>query len=150
MSVGIAKPIPGIFLEQIEYILVISTPLEIILLGIAFVSAGSVGKAGPMTIYRTDMTVSSDNINMTQIEGTSAGRIFMRGSNGQLYELVYQAQDGWLTRKIRKVNLSTSSLSLLVPEFLRWRPEDYVSKFVIDDDRHVLYILTNDNQIQVI
>jgi nuclear pore complex protein Nup155 len=94
--------------------LVVSTPIEIILLGLAF------SKDQQMTIYRTEMTVSSDNVNMTLISGTDSGRIFMRGSNGQLYELVYQAHDGWLTRKMRKVNHSTSGLSILVPEFLKW------------------------------
>jgi nuclear pore complex protein Nup155 len=79
-----------VFLEQIEYILVVSTPLEIILLGVAFSEPNSKGSRGMMSIYRTEMIVSSDNINMTQIVGTKTGRIFMRGSNGHMYELVYQ------------------------------------------------------------
>lgn len=91
VTVGIAKPVPGVFLEQIEYILVVSTPLEIILLGIAFNAPSFPGRPRQkMNIYRTEMSVSSDNINMTQICATDAGRIFMRGNNGNIYELAYQ------------------------------------------------------------
>ncbi|KAJ3278860.1 hypothetical protein HK104_001966 [Borealophlyctis nickersoniae] len=45
-------------------------------------------------------------VNISSIVGTAEGRIFMkgRGSRGELYELLYQAEDGWFSR-----NLSISS-----------------------------------------
>jgi len=36
------------------------------------------------------MSIPSDNVSMTSIIGTSNGRIFMCGNNGDLYELQYQ------------------------------------------------------------
>jgi nuclear pore complex protein Nup155 len=83
--------IVGVFLEQIEYVLVVATPLEVILLGIAFAESGKKNEPrGVMKLYRTEMSIPSDNVNMTHIVGTQTGRIFMRGNNGQLYELQYQ------------------------------------------------------------
>lgn len=90
VSVGIVVPVEGVFLEQIEYLLVVSTPLEILLLGIAFSEKDEGNGRGKMNVYRTDMVVSSDNVNMTLIVGTDQGRVFMRGSDFHLYELMYQ------------------------------------------------------------
>jgi nuclear pore complex protein Nup155 len=48
----------------------------------------------------------SDNVNMLKIVGTSTGRIFLGGNDGSLNEVQYQAEDGWFTRKCRKLNYS--------------------------------------------
>ena len=45
---------------------------------------------GALTMYKTDMSCHADNVNMSSIIGTSKGRIFMRGNDGQLFELLYQ------------------------------------------------------------
>ena len=42
----------------------------------------------------------------------------MAAKDGNLYELVYQADDGWFTRKCRKTNLTYNPLSNFVPSFL--------------------------------
>ena len=42
----------------------------------------------------------------------------MAGKDGHLYELIYQAEDGWFTRKCRKVNHTYSPLTSLIPSFL--------------------------------
>ncbi len=141
----------------------VATPLELIILGVAFNEAPqagrgaagatttpSPGKRGPMTLYKTDMTIASDNVNMTIITGTPEGRIFMRGNNGQLYELQYQAEEGWFTRKIRKVNHSTSALSLFTPTFLRWASEDAIKLMALDPVRKVLYTTSKDHAIDLI
>ncbi|RUP43847.1 hypothetical protein BC936DRAFT_136639, partial [Jimgerdemannia flammicorona] len=89
--------IPGIFIDQIEYLLILATPIEIILLGMSLNSAATVHTpngyahpAGELTLYVTQMSVPSDNVSMTSIIGTDSGRIFMCGNDGHLYELLYQ------------------------------------------------------------
>ena len=42
----------------------------------------------------------------------------MAAKDGNLYELIYQADDGWFTRKCRKTNLTYNPLSNFVPSFL--------------------------------
>jgi len=67
--------------------------------------------------------IPSDNVNLLNIVGSRHGRIFAAGKDGCLYEIVYQAEDGWFSRKCRKVNHSTSRLSFLVPSFLSFSEE---------------------------
>ncbi|KAJ3105701.1 hypothetical protein HDU97_007678 [Phlyctochytrium planicorne] len=88
VSVGLVKPKQGVFLDQINYLLVIATPVEIILVAIA---ATTTNGTTSLKLYRTDMSISSDNVSMFSIIGSKDGRIFMCGSNGRLYELQYQA-----------------------------------------------------------
>ena len=90
---------PDIFIDQIEYLLVLATPIEIILLGMSLNSTaaastanGYARPAGELTLYVTQMSVPSDNVSMTSIVGTDNGRIFMCGNDGHLYELIYQVR----------------------------------------------------------
>ena len=62
--------------------------------------------------------VPSDNVCMVAIEGTPDGRLFLAGRDGCLYEIIYQAVDGWFSKKCRKINHSISMVSFLVPSFL--------------------------------
>ena len=65
-------------------------------------------------------SIPTDNTYVMSIVGTNNGRIFMAGKDGCLYELAYQADDGWFSRKCRKINHSKSTLSFLVPSFLNF------------------------------
>ena len=67
---------------------------------------------------QTQLAIPSDNVNFLSVIGTPNGRIFMAGKDGHLYELIYQAEDGWFTRKCRKVNHTYSPLTSLIPSFL--------------------------------
>ncbi|KAJ3356583.1 hypothetical protein HDU91_005527, partial [Kappamyces sp. JEL0680] len=151
VNVALVKPIPGVFLEQIEYLLVVSTPLEITLLGLAF-SSKKKGDAprGALSIYPTDMTCHADNVNMSSIVGTRHGRIFMRGNDGHLFELLYQAQDGWFTRKVRKVDKSRSSVSVFMPSVFHYiMGGDPIKMIQLDDERNILYTVTKRNHVEL-
>jgi nuclear pore complex protein Nup155 len=72
VNCALVKPIPGVFLEQIEYLLIVSTPLEITILGLAFEnkkSKDSDSPRGACTIYPTDMSCHADGVNMSSIVG---------------------------------------------------------------------------------
>ncbi|KAI8902657.1 Nup133 N terminal like-domain-containing protein [Globomyces pollinis-pini] len=152
LSVSLVKPISGVFLEQIEYLLVIATTLEISILGIAF-SEPKVGDKprGQLTIYRTEMSCHADSVNMKTIIGTSNGRIFMLGNDGQLFELEYQAQEQWFHRKVRKLNRSSSNLAVFVPSFFNWAlSKEKIKLFTIDSDRNIIYTVSESNHIDLI
>ncbi|KAJ3029742.1 UNVERIFIED_CONTAM: hypothetical protein HDU68_011259 [Siphonaria sp. JEL0065] len=142
VSVGLVKPLPGVFLDEINYLLVVATPIEIILVAVAYNNS-------TLNLYRTDITIASDNVSMTSIVGASNGRIFMCGANGRLYELQYQAEDGWFTRKCRKIDLTTTTYSLFVPTFFNFSEEDPIRKIVVDHSRNVLYALTERSNIEL-
>jgi len=83
------------------------------------------------------IALSADNVNMVKIVGTKRGRIFMGGSDGALYELEYQvihwamppcvfhlclfmlsasppqADEGWFSKRARKINHTRSIMSAL-------------------------------------
>lgn len=58
---------------------------------------------------------------------------------------------GWFGKRYKKVNLSTSKLSFLVPSFLNaaLNEEDGISQISIDDSRHILYTLSDKGTIEV-
>ena len=121
VSVALVPPREGIFIAEIKHLLVIATPVETILLGVCVAEGrrGGLG-GGDLTLYPTQLYVPSDNINMLSIKGTDNGRIFMCGQDGNLHELVYQAEDGWFVRKCRKVNRTQGRLAAFTPTFLKF------------------------------
>lgn len=65
----------------------------------------------------------SDNVGMMCIEGTPEGRLLLGGKDGALYEVTYQARDGWFSKRCQLVNHSVSHLSFLIPSFLSFSEE---------------------------
>lgn len=124
IAVGIVKPKPHIFVESIQYVLLVSTPAEILMFAIKFENDNVFS---PLTLYPSQSTgqtwtgngklihyhsncsclcllfhcsaqyiVPSDNIHMLKIVGTNNGRILMCGKDGNIYELEYHAKDSWI------------------------------------------------------
>jgi nuclear pore complex protein Nup155 len=87
VSVGIAKPKPGVFGDQVKYVLVVSTPLQIILLAVSIdhLRAGS----NSLNLYGTNIIVPADDSRMIMTKGTDDGRIFLISLDGHLFELDY-------------------------------------------------------------
>ncbi|KAJ2725118.1 hypothetical protein GGI07_001488 [Coemansia sp. Benny D115] len=150
VSVALVKPKPGVFVDTIEHVLVIATPLEVFLLGVGYSASKVAGaRGGEVTLYATQISVPADGVAMTSIVGTADGRVFMSGNDGGLYEFVYQSSDGWLTRKARKVNLTLSIASYFVPTFLGAKRETPALSMAVDNDRRLLYVLLQDASIKV-
>ncbi|KAJ3021614.1 hypothetical protein HKX48_008183 [Thoreauomyces humboldtii] len=148
-SVGLVRPLPGVFLEQIDYILVVATRLELIILGIAFEIKGD--PSTQLTFYQTHLSVPSDNEHFVQIDGTEEGRIFLRTLSGKLMELRYSASEGWLSHKIQLVNHSTTNFSFITPTFLQnYTMEPPIYLMAVDRARKRIYTLTETNDLQVI
>lgn len=77
-------------------------------------------------------SLPTDNVGILDVQGTPEGRIFLGGKDGCLYEVVYQAEDGWFSRKCKKINHSVSMLSFLVPSFLSFSEEGVYCSFFIN------------------
>lgn len=99
--------------------LILTTAVEVLLLGVTFNNDGDTDVLGDLLLVPEPIfSVPTDNVVMSIISGTKDGRIFLGGKDGSLYEIVYQAEEGWFSRKCKKVNHSSSSLSFLIPSFL--------------------------------
>ncbi|KAJ8961865.1 hypothetical protein NQ318_021483 [Aromia moschata] len=140
LCVGLVKPKPKVFQSYIKHLLVLTTAVDIIVLGVTF----SEGPNGPMDeiqlIPDPVFTMPTDGVTVSSIAGTSEGRLFLGTKEGSLYEICYQ-----------KVNLSTSALSFLVPSFLNaaLSEEDGICQISVDNSRHLLYTLTEKGAIEV-
>lgn len=107
--VGLVTPKPGVFVDTIKHLLVLCTPLYVQIIGVELTN-------GEMKLYETDITISTDAVEMTSVVGSKQGRIFMLGlQDGCLYELTYQASESWFTKKSGIVNHSTSGYASFIP-----------------------------------
>ncbi|KAI7826264.1 Non-repetitive/WGA-negative nucleoporin C-terminal-domain-containing protein [Kickxella alabastrina] len=131
VSVALVRPRKGVFVDTIEHVLVVATPLEVFLLGVGYSAAGS--KGGSVTLYATQISH----------RGHGDGRVFMGGNDGALYEFAYQAEDGWLSKKARKINLTATLASYFIPTFLGRLA------MAADAQRQLLYVLAQDASIRV-
>ncbi|XP_067928624.1 nuclear pore complex protein Nup155-like [Watersipora subatra] len=144
IACGLAKPKPGTC-AGIPYLLVIATPIDIYLLGVTF---GDVNSQGATSDPRScDMNLlpaplfalSTDNCHFLTIRSTSTGRIFLGARDGCLFEILYQSEESWFSKKCKLVNLTNSSMfSFLTPSFMRSDKEPIV-QIEIDEGRNILY-----------
>lgn len=164
IDVALVRPKAGIFNESVEWIVVVVTPMEIFLLAAIFkspdhsslspsVAASNEPKnysAMDLVLCETGLTFPSDEVNMVSVCGTKDGRIFLAGSDGNIYELVYQEEADWFNPKSKKINRTASSLSYIIPTFLRPSPSRAcIVKLNYDSSRNIIYGLTEQSTIHV-
>ncbi|KAG8382696.1 hypothetical protein BUALT_Bualt05G0104300 [Buddleja alternifolia] len=176
-AVGLAKAKPGVFVEAIQYLLVLATPVELVLVGVC--CSGSGDGTDPYAEVSLqplpEYTIPSDGVTMTCITCTDRGHIFLAGRDGHVYEIQYTTGSGW-QKRCRKVCLTAGlgsvissllscfclnptfqvvhllSLSLsrwVVPNVFKFGAVDPIVEMVVDSERHVLYARTEDMKIQV-
>ena len=156
VSVALSAPKPGVFLDSVKYLLIISTTVEVVIMAISWSASGT-----DLKIIPTAYTVSSDNIPMVKVIGTQSGRVFMGGQDGNLYELDYTNVDNkWasmlgldgVTHKCQKVNHNGWTLKAILPPFIRsiLLAEESVTDLVVDDIRHLLYVVSSLNHLRVL
>lgn len=130
VSVGMIKPKPNVFISDVKYLLVLTTTVEIVVLGVTFgdttKTISSPTRAFVSSTYeemqlmnKPIFVLNNDNIPITCVQGTADGRIFLGGRDGCLYEVTYQAESNWFGKRCKKVNHSQSVMSYVVPGFLK-------------------------------
>uniref|UniRef100_A0A1I8PU24 Uncharacterized protein n=1 Tax=Stomoxys calcitrans TaxID=35570 RepID=A0A1I8PU24_STOCA len=162
VSVGLVKPKAGVFINDIKYLLILTTPIEIIVLGVTF---GDTTKtiSSPMRNIQNTATfeemqlmnkpifiLSTDNVSINTVFGTENGRIFLGGRDGCLYEISYQAESSWFGKRCKKINHSQGIVSYIVPSFLKvFSENDPIVHLSTDKSRNLLYVLTEKGCIEV-
>jgi hypothetical protein len=123
--VVIVNPKPGVFVDEINYLLVLCTPLTVILLGVSATDVPGPNRTTrkEIKLFDLDMSVPCD-VEMISVAGTADGRIFMAGSqDGHLYELHYQEKEGWFGRRVQLINHSVGSVQSFFPRLTSSRAE---------------------------
>jgi nuclear pore complex protein Nup155 len=164
IDVALVRPKAAIFSESVEWLIVVVTPMEILLLATTFDSPDKTGSGFigehvkelknyanlDLSLHETGFNFPSDEVNMVSICATKNGRIFLAGSDGNIYELNYQQETDWFSPKCKKVNKTASALSYIVPTFLRTSPSRAcVVKLHYDASRNIIYGLTEQSTIHV-
>ncbi|KAF7285413.1 nuclear pore complex protein Nup154 [Rhynchophorus ferrugineus] len=151
LCVGLVKPKPGVFHAFIKYLLVLTTAVDVIVLGVTFSSDGTSNFEEIQLIPDPVFSLPTDGNTITTIAATLSGRLFVGSKEGSLFEIMYQAESGWFGKRCKMINLSTSALSFLVPSFLNaaLSEEDGIIQIAIDNTRHILYTLTEKGSIEV-
>ncbi|KAF1946917.1 nucleoporin-domain-containing protein [Clathrospora elynae] len=147
--VKLVKPRPGVFVANIEYLLVVATVSDMFLIAVEC-QRGPEGVHG-ITMYRTGLSTSVRKINVTAIVGSEkTGRIFFGdGQTEDVYELNYQQEDKWFSSKCSKTNHVTKSVGLPALPFYGSTRQAGIQQMVIDDTRSVLYTLSTNGTIKV-
>ncbi|GAA5823999.1 hypothetical protein JCM11251_003374 [Rhodosporidiobolus azoricus] len=162
VGVALVRPRPGVFVDSISHLLALATPNQVTLVGLGYTSP-SPGAKKEVTFYLTNLSVPTDGISFTTIRGTSTGRIFLStspdpltpggiGGDGCLYELVYQAQEGWFAKRCTLHNLTAGGVAKAVmPSFLRSfsavKENEWIVSLQVDDERGLLYTLLRNSTI---
>ena len=86
LSVALITPKQNVFVQEIEYLVAVSTTSRILLLGLRRLRPN----LNNYELCKTPLFVSSDDVAIIQIQSSPDGRVFMCGSDGDVYELEYQ------------------------------------------------------------
>ncbi|KAJ4843720.1 hypothetical protein Tsubulata_012870 [Turnera subulata] len=153
-AVGLAKSKPGVFVEAIQHVLVLATPVELVLVGVCCsVSGDGTDPYAEVALQPLpDYTVPSDGVTMTSVVCTDKGRIFLSGRDGHVYELLYSTNSGW-HKRCRKVCLTAGLSSVIsrwvVPNVFKFGSIDPIVEMVVDNERQILYARTEEMKLQV-
>lgn len=149
IAVQLFKPRPNVFKSHIKYLLCLVTSSEITLFGVT-TSEGEPGSLATVLLIPDPLfTLSTDQVRLSVLAATDDGRIFLGGNDGCLYEIVYQADDGWFSKRCKMINHSQSLLTYVTPSFLNFSEPEPISQIVIDCSRHLLFTRTEKSTIQV-
>jgi uncharacterized membrane protein YgcG len=157
VSVALSAPRPGIFLDSVKYVLVVATTVHVAILALK-----SEEQSDSVSLLQTHFVVGTDNILIRKVVGTQAGRVFMVGSDNNLYELIYDNADStWATLtgaprfKCQKIKHSGWNwnwrLVDLVPPVLRSNlgAEEFAVDMQVDNVRNVLYTADSSSHLSV-
>ena len=144
---SLVRPRRGVFEDGAEppWLLLLSTPVEVVLLGLYTADGPGGAPAAEVDIFETGFTVATDGANLLQIVGTPAGRVFMAGADGFLYELTYGTTRGWLDtyrtcakrNRSRKAEVALHYLTSAV-----YDSSDPILELCFDEGRQILYTLS--------
>ncbi|CAG9460687.1 unnamed protein product [Pedinophyceae sp. YPF-701] len=146
-AVGLARPRPGVQ-DGCSHVLVVCTTQDVALL---FVTGGDATGSTPLDLQGLPLyTTSSDGVTMCSVGSTKAGRIFLGGVDGALYEVWYRAPNGELEcgkrchtdGVVKRFLGKTSLLRSLLPSSWLGDTSQPIMQIEIDETRNTLFART--------
>ncbi|CAO1637870.1 unnamed protein product [Parajaminaea phylloscopi] len=149
-SVSLVAPKAGVFIDSIKHLLLVSTQSSLTILGLAFETSSAPNSSQELKLYQTDFAIQTSGTILSDAVATKDGsRVFCRGSDACLYELSYQAKEGWFSSKCSLKNLTSSGVKNLLPQWAGGANKETMDSLVIDDSRSIMYASLNKRSISV-
>ncbi|GAA5809257.1 hypothetical protein MFLAVUS_002662 [Mucor flavus] len=139
VGVAFVPPKAGIFAPEINHLLIISTVREVKIIAVSYSASSG------LKVFKTDMSTNTSGINMKTITGTKFGRVFMLGTDGNVWDLDYRREETWFSGRCSK-RLHTIRNDML---FLIQTTTDPVTQIALSETGDVLYQLTENSHIHV-
>ncbi|TKA31276.1 hypothetical protein B0A50_02121 [Salinomyces thailandicus] len=155
-AVKLVKPKPGVFVKEIENLIVVATSEHMMLLGVA--KATTPTGAETIHLYNTKMAIATRGLNVTNIVSSKKdGRIFFLASEGEdIFEFHYQQDETWFRGKTYRVCHTRSNYDFVpapvkaVSNFLGGQQKQKkLIRLVVDDSRGLLYTLSSTSEIKI-
>ncbi|KAM3568456.1 hypothetical protein VYU27_009418 [Nannochloropsis oceanica] len=165
VAVGLVRPNTDVFKESVKYLLVVCTPTAVELFALCFADGTP---DSPLQARRTTFRVSTDGVTINKVVGSSNGRIFLAGLDGNIYEIQYHNGGDryfYSSNRCRKLNRSSSIVSVALTALVNTLSENrYIGgagrllgggdpadlvDLAIDHSRNILYSLSSTNYLQV-
>ena len=158
IKVNLVMPRAGAFdgvAEDADSVLVVTTAVSIFLLAVVFVGGSRRDPHSGMRVVRTSYVIPTDDVKINIITGTTNGRIFLGGSGGYVYELVYEPRgtcsilgmSGWKApvvpnrgKRFRKTLTVSDGPGGALRAMAISKIPDFVRAIVTDDPKHFLVL----------
>lgn len=149
LKVSLVNIKPGVFEPEIQYGLVVGTISDICLYPVFdFVENG----ASSISIdSKRCFKIALDGATVNDISYTSNGRVFYTADD-QLFEFVYEKQNGWFgstNHKCRGVNQTASILGTLISLPFFGSSKEPLDQITIDKSRNIMYLLGRAGTVSV-
>ncbi|PWN28575.1 nucleoporin-domain-containing protein [Jaminaea rosea] len=149
-AVSLVAPKPGVFIDSIKHLLLISTQTSVTILGVSLETSGAQNSQRELRLYQTDFVVPSSGVVLSDALATKGGsRVFARGSDACLYELCYQAKEGWFSSKCSIKNHTSAGVMNLLPQWAGGAVKQSMDAIAIDDSRSLIYTLHSKRSISI-
>jgi len=143
MSLALVTPKANTFSSRVEYVLAVSTQVEVHLLAITRSPDGT-----GIVILPTKYHIVTDGVHMIKMVGSRSGRIFMAGDDGNLHELRYENDsqkivpwgNDFKCQKYYYTNWSYITPPSFLLSIFNW--DDSLVDVCVDDARGVVYALS--------
>jgi nuclear pore complex protein Nup155 len=152
-AVNLVPPRPGVFVEDIAHLLVVTTSVDMTLLGVATTGAGG---AKSVVLYNTRMSIQVRGLSIDHVVATRDGRILMVGDvTDDIYEFQYQQDEGWFRGRTARICLTKTQFAF-VQENMKTMGQYFgprqkkvrLRQLAVDNTRNLLYGLTSENTIR--
>lgn len=156
VQVKLVKPRSGVFVKQIEHLIVVVTTQQMLLLGVVLQQSANNEKT--VELYNTNMSIQVRGIGVEHVEASATtGRIFFVGNQtDDIYEFQYYRDEGWFSKRTHRTCHTKSNMSFVQDPMTAvgsfWgsaQPRLLITQLAIDDTRNLLYTLSNTNEIKV-